>query len=252
MPLMPRLSGLRLSVSNPAQLAEFYVTHLGMTSTEVGGNLCLGYAGEDADLVLSPGGRAYEHSSQDDYWKIGITVPNVDIAHTQLTAAGIEVSTPHQFRDIGYMCHLSDPAGLQIELLQHDFEGNRPAAAGDSSRPLGGGARIGQITLRSDGDTALPRCYTGLGLRCLSVQPVRDLGFILQFWSFSQDTPPHRDLEAVANREWLWKRPYTTLEIQCVDGLQPKPNPAYLGIEVAEANDALAGGQSLRNRVYFT
>ncbi len=252
MPLMPRLSGVRLSVSNLAQLAEFYVRHPGMIATEVGDNLRLGYAGEDADLVLSPGGQAYEHSRQDEYWKIGITLPDVDIAHAQLTAAGIEVSTPHQFRDIGYMCHLSDPAGLQIELLQHDFEGNRPAAAGDASRPLGGGARIGQITLRSDGDTALPSCYGDLGLRCLSVQPVRDLGFTLHFWSFSQDTPPHPDLEAVANREWLWKRPLTTLEIQSVDGLQPKPNPAYLGIEVAAANDALAGTHSPQYRVYFT
>ena len=234
---MPRLSGLRLSVSDPAALADFYATHLGMTARETHEGWRVGYPGQDADLLLQPGGGPYRHARSDRYWKIGITLPNVDIAHRQLSAAGIAVSAPHQFRDIGYMCHLSDPEGFQIELLQHDFETSRPPGSGDPAQPLGGDARIGQITLRS-GDIATEResCDT-LGLRLLSVQPVAEAGFTLYFWAFTDDTPPTPGLEAVVNREWLWKRPYTTLEIQHLDGLTPTRNAGYAGIEI-EADDA--------------
>ena len=37
--------------------------------------------------------------------------------------------------------------------------------------------------------------------------------------AFTSDDPPHpEDLNSVGNREWLWQRPYTTLEIQCRPG----------------------------------
>lgn len=249
---MPRLSGIRLCVSNPAELADFYVTHLGMTASRDGDHWRVGYAGQDADIVLLPGGSAYEHSRTDIYWKIGITLPNVDIAHAQLIAAGLAVTDPHQFRDIGYMGHLADPAGFQIELLQHDFQANRPVSAGNPNLPLGGGARIGQITLRSGADTPLPTPYAELGMRQLSIQPLPDLGFTLHFFAFGQENPPNDDLEATENREWLWKRPYTTLELQCVDALIPTATPNYAGIEVAGLDDTLRSRISAQNSVYFT
>ena len=116
---------------------------------------------------------------------------------------------------VGYMCHLSDPEGFQIELLQHDFAQNRPAGLGDPEKPLGGGARIGQITLRvEDIDAALSVYRDQLGMRLLSIQSLAHLGFTLYFLAFTDETPPLAALEAVGNREWLWKRPYTTLELQ--------------------------------------
>ena len=53
-----------------------------------------------------------------------------------------------------------------------------------------------------------------LGMALLSVQPVPDYGFTLYFLAFTEERPPQDDLEAIGNREWLWKRPYTTLELQ--------------------------------------
>lgn len=249
---MPRLSAVLLSVSDPAELADFYVSCLGMRARRDVEGWRVGYEGIDADILLRPGGSGYRHAPTDRYWKIGITLPNVDIAHAQLTAAGVVVSQPHQFRDIGYMCHLNDPEGFQIELLQHDFQANRPASAGDRNLSLGGGARIGQITLRSTADEILPEPFKNLGMRHLSVQPVKDLGFILHFWAFTQDTPPNPKLDAVENRAWLWKRPYTTLEIQCVDGLVATANSGYAGIGVAGLARRLAGDASNEIRPYPT
>ena len=242
---MSHLSGLRLFVSDPAQLAQFYAMHLGMEAREVPEGWRVGYPGADADVLLMPGGVAYWHATTDRYWKIGVTLPDVDVAHARLSAAGIEVSTPHQFRDIGYMCHLRDPEGFGIELLQHHFDGNRPDDSGDPAQPLGGGARVGQITLRTGDIDATQITCDRLGMRLLSVQPVREPDFDLYFWAFTSETPPDDDLYAVENREWLWQRPYTTLEFQHVEGLKPTVNTGYAGIEIdGKPADAFKGQQA--------
>ena len=212
-----RLAGVALCVSAPEKLAEFYVTYLGMTLTRSGSELRVGYGGQDAYLALRPARSEvpYQHGRNDAYWKIGITVPDVDAAFAQLTRRGLNITQPHQFQDIGYLCHITDPEGFQIELLQHTFEGAPKTARGDPARPLGGGCRIGQVTLRTD-DIApeLDHYQRALGMTLLSRQPVDTYGFELYFLAFTNDRPPDADVSAIANRPWLWQRPYTTLEIQ--------------------------------------
>ncbi|WP_120499850.1 VOC family protein [Roseovarius sp. EL26] len=229
---MSKLSALRLAVRDTQKLAKFYTQYMGMRATPEGDSVRLGYGHEDTTLVLCPGGGDYIHDRTDNYWKIGITLPNVDIAYQQLTSAGIPVSSPNQFGDIGYMCHLSDPEGFVIELLQHDFEHNRPKDAGHTDLPLGGGARIGQITLRcSDIEQELD-AYQAHGMTLLSIQPVTQYGFTLYFLAFTDDIPPNSDLQAVENREWLWKRPYSTLELQHCPGSKIRKSPNYLALEI--------------------
>ena len=56
----------------------------------------------------------------------------------------------------------------------------------------------------------------------LSIQDISVYGFSLYFLAFTSETPPvPSELESVNNREWLWQRPYTTLEIQHRPGSQP-------------------------------
>ena len=51
-------------------------------------------------------------------------------------------------------------------------------------------------------------------MKLLSRQQVMDK-FELYFLAATTDTPPVADdVDAVANREWLWQRPFTTLELQ--------------------------------------
>ena len=155
----------------------------------------------------------------------------------------MQVSEPRQFLDIGYMCHLRDPEGFQIELLQHDFAKNRPAGAGDAGKPLGGGAVIGQITLRVvDIEAALSFYRDRLGMRLLSIQALPQHGFTLYFLAFSDETPLLAELEAAGNREWLWRRPYTTLELQHLhdfEGPLRLPAPGAAGF----AHIAISGRQ---------
>jgi len=212
-----QLVSVVLRVQSPDKLARFYQERLGMSTYAEGDALILGYEGEDAliELRQAADGEVYRHTPTDRYWKIGITLPNVDLAQAKLAKSGVAVSKPKQFNDIGYMCHLADPEGFSIELLQHRFSGRRDAAAGDPGLPLGGGARLGQITLRvADIDRALDVYQDQLGMRLLSIQPVTAYGFTLYFLAFTDERPPNANLRSVENREWLWQRTYTTLELQ--------------------------------------
>ncbi len=211
------LAGLVLRVTSPERLAEFYVQHFGMTLSREAGELRLSYDKAGAYLALRPSRSpaAYSHHANDHYWKIGITLPNIDLAYAQLKAKGINVTEPRQFRDIGYLCHITDPEGFQVELLQHTFEGQPRTSDGDEKLPLGGGARIGQITLRTtDIGAELDHYQTHMGMTLLSIQPVPDYDFDLYFLAFTNETSPHADLTSVQNREWLWQRSYTLLELQ--------------------------------------
>lgn len=226
-----RLSGLHLRVARPEILAAFYADVLGMEAYQTGDVWRVGYVGQDADLILSSGGGGYVHDRGHRYWKIGITLPNVDHAVAHLRACGVQVSNPQQFFDIGYMCHLADPEGFVIELLQHDFEGNRPADAGNMAAPFAA-ACIGQVTLRTGDIAAEDVVAKRLGMRLLSIQEVEAYGFDLHFYAFTDEQPPNADLWSVENREWLWKRPYTTLEYQHIADAAFVSVPDYLGIEI--------------------
>jgi len=216
MPL-PRITALTLNVTDPEKLAAFYCDIMGMRRSDEAGTVTVGYDGEGAklELVASPVATPYRHGRNDRYWKIAITVPDLDLAYEQLAAHGISVTPPGQFRDIAYMSHLADPEGHIIELIQHTFQGKPLTRKGNGTLPLGGGARIGLITLRTDDiDAELVRCRDELGMSYLSRQDLPDLEFCLYFLAFTTETPPQPDPNAVENREWLWQRPYTVLEFQ--------------------------------------
>jgi catechol-2,3-dioxygenase len=211
-----RLAGVALNVLDPEGLAPFYTDVLGMTRMGAGGTIRLGYGGAGAVLELrrSLSRDPYVHDRHDTYWKIGITLPDLNLAHDWLRARGIDVSEPEQFGEVGYLCHLADPEGFRIELLQHTFQGQPQTVMGDPAKPLGGGAQIGQITLRTIDMDAERAIYEGhWGMRLLSVQPVEAFGFTLYFFGFTNETPPG-DIHSPAIRPWLYQRRYTTLELQ--------------------------------------
>lgn len=163
----------------------------------------------------------HEPSREDGYWKIGITLADVGLARSRLTAAGVAVTEPRQFHDVGYLCHLADPDGHGIELLQHRFERHHRPARPDDSLPLATAPTLGQITLRiRDPDASLEFYRDLMGMRLLSRQIVEPHRFTLYFLGCTDKTPPDPDIDAVANREWLWQRPYTTLELQHVWGTE--------------------------------
>lgn len=98
------------------------------------------------------------------------------------------------------------------------------------------GMSLGQLTLRiRNVEKSLHFYQSVLGMRLLSRQRVEPYRFTLYFLAFVEKTdevPPCQlpdgsiDINAVGNREWLWQRPYTTLELQHRDGGECYAAPA--------------------------
>ena len=57
---------------------------------------------------------------------------------------GTNVSSPLQYKDTGYLCHLADPDGFSLELLQHTFEENFVKPIVDADLILGQPCLLGK------------------------------------------------------------------------------------------------------------
>ena len=122
----PKLVGVVLRVENPAHLAEWYKNILGMSvENESGSSWICEYGINSSRIKLLQGfGTPYQADKNSVYWKIGLALPDVRSAREIILEKGHDVSEPVQFLKIGYMCHLNDPQGFAMELLQHTFEEN--------------------------------------------------------------------------------------------------------------------------------
>jgi len=219
---MPKIDLISLRCRDPEAQRRFYRDVLGMQDT---GDGTVGYGGAEARLAFPQAEAAYRPGKTDLYWKIALAVPDLDLAREQLLAKGVDVGPARQFLDVGYLAHFTDPEGFTIELIQHWFDGNQPLDPVNSSR-LGGGACLNLLTLRATEITEIQALCDSLGMAPLSIQPIDDYGFTLYFFAFTEDRPPNGDLRAVDNREWLYQRPYTVLEIQHLhdaDTIAPTP-----------------------------
>ena len=231
---------LTLDIADPDRSLPFYTDVLGMEVCSRSGSPTAGESvwvlgfGKGAILKLRYRSDErfreadYAPTDNDLYWKIGITLADVDLARERLIASRIEVSEPCQFHDIGYLCHLEDPDGYCIELLQHRFARNFVRRPSNDGYPLGGEAMIGQVSINvSDIDRELAFYRDQLGLQLLSRQVVPGRGFTLYFLADTDDILPESDVDAVENREWLWQRPYTVLELRAWDAPRPQPSHAH-------------------------
>jgi len=230
---MRRLDCLSFRVPDAQACAAFYQDVLGMSSLpriknkDNDGAFTVGYDPNGMKLSFhdedSSCAVPRQSSPKDAYWKIGIVVKNLDHAvaffHDQ---NGVAVSKPAQFLDIGYLCHLTDPAGLTIELLQQGFEGDEQEIDQNQHHPIGGQATLAHITFRATTNFGHIQnwCQETMNMRLLSIQPVPSFGFTLYFYTWTENDdetssmPKPKDLTAVENRPWLWARPYGLFEIQ--------------------------------------
>lgn len=231
-----KLARCRYAVPDLEELETFYCGLLGMQAFRSGDDLLLGY--DPAQCLLefrTSDCRSFRTTPNSLYWKIGITLRNLDAAVEELRARGLTVSDPRQFLDVGYLCHLQDPKGFVIELLQQGFEGNHATLPELPGHPIAAQATLAHITLRCSDLTGIQRlCAEQLSMRLLSLQRITlpQRQFDLYFYGWSQEELPDPDPEAVANREWLYARPYSLLEIQ---------HPVAPALEVTEPDPQEAG-----------
>ncbi|KAF4670223.1 hypothetical protein FOZ61_001241 [Perkinsus olseni] len=206
------------------QTINWYRTRLGMvTMSRTSTSATVGYpskpeaAGIEFRVHENPA-ATYSALDDDLYWKISLYLPHVKLARQKLSKMGVPVSSSFQFKDVGYLAHTEDPIGYNIELIQHQFEKNfseeYAASFKDDKSPLGQDAGIGLLTLRATNAKRSKEFYTKmLGMKLLSTQYVSD-AFDLHFFADTTEKPPKTDPWAVENREWLWSRNFTSVELQ--------------------------------------
>ena len=234
-----RLTHHILRITDPSVSLPFYQDVLGMTLMNESNqgqhtHYYLQYASAQSvlELVHHTGDKAWqpmvEGEKQPGYWKIAIAIADVDNARDCLIAKGVSVGEAFEVPDVAYLCHFNDPDGYCIELIQHHFSRNHTVQPVQSIYPLGGPAVFSLVTLRVKDSAKSLAFYEGtLGMKLLSRQVVADRGFTLYFLACTDDEPPVNDIDAIENREWLWQRPYTVLELQHMQSMDRQRDKKY-------------------------
>ncbi|MEM1435961.1 MAG: VOC family protein [Pseudomonadota bacterium] len=202
---------------DPSRQRRFYTHVLGMRGFD---DHRVGYGATEAALQFTKAQAPYASSSKDRYWKIALAVPDIELACRQLARDGIAVDGPAQFLDVGYLAHFKDPEGFTVEVIDHAFAGPARVPRDVDQTRFGGGAHLNLLTLRTANiERAQERCLA-LGMTALCTQSVPAHDFTLYFYAWTKDRPPRADLSAIENRSWLYRRPYTLLELQHRAGAQ--------------------------------
>lgn len=220
-----------LYISNPKASCDFYINKLGMSllkkfsenekeyyhlSFDTSPNskeafLELIFDKDNKETIFPKNKESLE-----GYWKIALSIKDVDIARENLLKKGIEVSPAFQVPNVAYLCHFYDPDGYCLELIQHKFQKNHIKEEENKTYALGNKAVFSLITYRvKDINKSLDFYTKELGLKLLSKMNVQQRGFNLYFLALTEDILPNEeDIEAIENREWLWQREYTIIELQ--------------------------------------
>ena len=265
-----------LATSNPKSSLAFYQGTMGMRLVSIDraeGNTrwLLGFVnahGDDVaqshagllELIYKPGASppdiVKQPSKSEGYWKIAISVADLDVAHRRLIELGSAPDEPRQVGDIAYLCHLDDPDGYCVELIQHEFKQNHTPEPENPDHWLLTPASFLLITYRVKDPELSLNFYTKiLGMRLLSKQVITTRGVTHYFLAFTNDQLPHADVEHVGNREWLWQRSYTVIELQHIWGTEADesfvyrsgPESGFVGVTIA-SDDLAAFQQTMREK----
>lgn len=219
-----------LYISNPKQSHEFYANKLGMYLIKTFKKDDIDYfhyCFEDTkdtkqailELIFDKQNKQSIFPKPKDtlqgYWKMAISIKDVDIAREKLIENGVDVQEAIQVPNVAYLCHFYDPDGYCLELIQHKFKQNHIKQKEDSKYLLGNKPVFSLITYRvKDIQKSLDFYIDKLKLKLLSKMELKQRGFDLYFLALSDEELPNKDVESIQNRQWLWEREYTMIELQ--------------------------------------
>lgn len=118
-----KLSALRLFVHELASARRFYEAALGLRVQHAGSDCCTFDLGGNVSLVLE---RVGPDAAEDDQALVGrfsgvsFAVADIQVAYRQLQAGGVFFSgAPEHQAWGGWLATFEDPAGNQLQIVQH-------------------------------------------------------------------------------------------------------------------------------------
>ncbi|MDA8585629.1 VOC family protein [Rhodobacteraceae bacterium] len=111
------VGGFFFRAQNPAALAEWYQTHLGINPAPTDLD-APPWVTDGGVTVFSPFAADTDYFRPDKNFMINFRVDDMDGIIAQLTDAGIEIKNTQTMDGIGRFVHIEDPEGTPIELWQ--------------------------------------------------------------------------------------------------------------------------------------
>jgi predicted enzyme related to lactoylglutathione lyase len=119
------IGGFFFRAQDPATLAKWYATHLGVGAGEYGV-----WQPQAGPSVFAPFKADTDYFVADKQWMLNLRVDDLDGLIASLREAGIEVITKDEWDmpGLGRFARIHDPEQNPIELWEPDLEGSAPAA----------------------------------------------------------------------------------------------------------------------------
>lgn len=232
-----RISAHRLYISNPAQSLDFYQRILGMVlvkQTSHGSNTIyrLAFAGTtqaELELVYHPAAPftvAPQPNRTHGYWKFAISVDDLAQARAQLKAKGVNIGESFNVAGLAYLCHLTDPDGYCIELIQKTLFESAPLAASlAGAKPPSPLFNLSTLRVKSAANSIA--FYQSIGMRLIYTYRSQARGMALFFLISEDDYHALVEHPAPQIEEKLWQFPTTVLELQQLDETDNIPDFRY-------------------------
>lgn len=111
------IGGIFFRAKNPAQLAAWYLEHLGIDLVPTDGDTPPWMQGA-GPTVFSPFAEDTDYFPADRQFMVNFRVSDLDAMVSQLEAAGITISNRESMEGVGQFVRIHDPEGNPVELWQ--------------------------------------------------------------------------------------------------------------------------------------
>lgn len=221
------VSAHRLLIKNPEATLDFYQNILGMKllkkhESQDQTHYFLSFNEATLELVYRPENDLEvppQPSKTVGYWKFSVAVDSITSMRELLVKKGISVGEIFEVQGLALLCHLTDPNGYCIELVQKTLK------LGSVNKKAANTFNL--LTLRVKNLEHSSAFYHSVGMKTIYTYRSEERKMTLAFLSSLDNVDaimqkPHCSLE-----EKLWQSPYTLLELQHLDGTQNDPSFMY-------------------------
>ncbi len=268
-----KIAAHRLLIKNPEATLDFYQNLLSMTLIDihkVSGQthyyLSLGSQQAALELIHRPEVRltvSPQPSATEGYWKFTVAVDDLDTTRSKLVEKGVRIGECFEVKGLAYLCHLTDPNGYCIELIQKTLQ-----ITGSEEVPLHPGLKaLNLSTLRVKNIESSLSFYKSVGMKLVYTYRSDERKMTL-FFLVSEDYVEDLRIPSDATQEErLWQSAYTLLELQHIDNTENNPDfhyrvgpeTGFLGLDLlcdsdrySQLSNKFPSRQCVQNRGEFT